>query len=60
MGLKMIVRQDVGPAMSEVESRQKELKAERMAGFRDGALAVFTVALMIGAFWYGVQAGPTL
>ncbi len=45
--------------VSEEEWRSLELKAERSAGFWNGALSVFTVALMVGAFWVGLQAGPT-
>jgi|JI10StandDraft_1071094.scaffolds.fasta_scaffold778789_3 hypothetical protein len=44
--------------VSDDEWRSLELKAERVAGFRNGALSVFTVVLMVGAFWVGLQSAP--
>lgn len=44
----------------DAERRSLELKAERTAGFRSGALSVFTVMLMVGAFWVGLQTAPLL
>ena len=46
--------------ISDEEWRCLELKAERLAGFRNGALSVFTVVLMIGAFWVGLLTAPIL
>jgi hypothetical protein len=46
--------------ISDEEWRCLELKAERLAGFRTGALSVFTVVLMIGAFWVGLLTAPIL
>jgi hypothetical protein len=46
--------------ISDDEWRSLELKAERNAGFWNGALAVLTVVLMVGAFWVGLQTGPNL
>jgi hypothetical protein len=46
--------------VSDEEWRSLELKAERDARFSDGALSVFTVMLMVGAFWAGLQTAPFL
>lgn len=46
--------------LSDEEWRSLELKAERNAGFWNGALSVFTVVLMAGAFWVGLQTAPLL
>ena len=46
--------------LSDEEGRNLELKAERQAGFRNGALSVFTIVLMVGAFWVGLQTAPIL
>ena len=48
-----------GP-ISDEEWRSLELKAERNAGFRNGAFSVFTVVLLVGAFWVGLQAAQIL
>ena len=46
--------------ISDAERRSLDLQAERNAGFRSGAFSVLAVALMVGAFWVGLQAGPLL
>lgn len=46
--------------VSDEEWRSLELKAERNAGFWNGAFSVFTVVLMVGAFWVGFQVAPVL
>ena len=46
--------------VSDEEWRSLELKAERDAGFSNGALVVFTAMLMVGAFWAGLQTAPLL
>ena len=46
--------------VSDEEWRSLELKAERDAGFSNGALSVFTVMLTVVAFWVGLQAAPLL
>jgi len=46
--------------VSDEEWRSLELKAERDAGFSNGALVVFTVMLMVDAFWAGLQTAPLL
>lgn len=47
-----------GP-IAEEDWRSLALKAERN-GFRNGALSVLTVVLIVGAFWVGLQTGPML
>lgn len=58
--MQTIQNSSLNRPISDEDLRSLELKAERDAGFRNGAYAVFTVILLVGAFWVGLQSAPLL